>query len=232
MRNILINIGKFIKARLGFQSLLTIYGIAGGGYVIVNFYIGATHTPRTPFQLAKEVVISFIWLLLFFVLTYLLIQAISRFLIWAGNYYPNWFYFPKIVMSASILPNNDIELKITNRMKRKSITLRAIYGLVQSPDVKIGVSGVAPDSVKELLPSDEMEENSSRKVIIGKVTKNKLILSRGKKSNEDNEFSSPGLYHYYVNVKGKYKGRDYSGSSPISIRILDDNTIIIDEEGK
>ena len=232
MRDLLIRIGEFIKDKLGFQTLLTIYGVAGGGYVIINFIIGSSYTPKTPFELSIEVVISFFWLLLFFVLIYFLLQCISRFLIWSGNYYPKWYYFPKIIMSASIIPSNEIELTITNRMKRKSISLRAIFGLVQSPDVSIGVSGVAPASVKELLPTDDMEGKSSRKVIIGKVTNNKLILSGGKESKEDMEFSSPGLYHYYVNVHGKYRDRDYSGGSPISIRISSDKNISIEEECK
>lgn len=233
MRSLLIRIGEWIKKNINLKTLLTIYGLAvgvGGGYVIVNLFIGVTYTPKSPRELAIDVVISFLWLLLFFVFIYLTIQGSAKFFIWLGNYYPKFYYFPKIEVSASITTNKNIELTIVNPKKRKKYSLRAIYRVVQSPDVIIGVSGVAPESVKELLPIDTMEGKSSRKVSIGKIDDGMLVLSGGINSKDDMKFSSPGLYNYYVAFVGMFRGRNYSVDCAIPIRITENKEILIDDE--
>jgi hypothetical protein len=148
-RKALIYLGEFIDRILTLNTLLVVYGVAGSGIIIVNI---VANYSKTPFEIAKDIGITFLWLLLLFVIIYLAIRGAAKFLIWLGNYYPTWYYFPKLIVDAKLSPNKMIEATITNPRKRQNITLRVFYGSIQSKDVSIGVSGVAPESVKELLP--------------------------------------------------------------------------------
>jgi hypothetical protein len=206
-RRIFIRVGEFIRGVLSLNTILTIYSIAGGGYIIVNIFVGVIYSPKSSMQIALEVLVIFFWLLLFFVVTDLSIRGLERFLLWAGNYYPNWYYFPKIDMFANITPKNDIEVTITNPKKRQKISLQAIYGLIRS-DIKIPIgleSGVAPDEIKQLLPLAPMNGNSSRMVIIGRVEDKCLILFGGKKIVKEMRFTAPGLYNYFINIYGSFR---------------------------
>ncbi len=88
-----------------------------------------------------------------------------------GNYYPNWYYLPKLRMNTTVTPENDIEVTITNPKKSQKMTLRAVYARmhydVRPPNVL--VSGVAPDSVKELLPLSSMNGICSRRKKSGEL---------------------------------------------------------------
>lgn len=108
-RRPLIQIGEFLKRVLSLNTLLIIYGVAGGGYIVINIFIGGNlAVEKSPLQNAFSVLITFAWLLLLFVVIYVISQGFSNFLIWLGDYYPNWYYFPKLGLSCQITFKNEL----------------------------------------------------------------------------------------------------------------------------
>lgn len=228
-RKPLIHIGEFIKRVLSLNTLLVLYGAAAGGYVVINIFVGGNLiADKSPQQIALGVLETFFWLLLLFVLVYILIQGFGNFLMWLGNYYPNWYYFPNLGLSVRITPEDEIELRIINRKYWQRISLRVEFYYVELRTSPSSIRGVAPPSSKELLPLVPMTGGDTRTKIIGKVVDGGMVLSTGNQS-EEILINEPGLYDYAVNLSGKFKEKKYGAHGVIPIRITQDHKVRTEE---
>ncbi len=228
-RKPLIQAGEVIKRVLTLNTLLVIYGAAAGGYIVINIFIGGNlAVDRTPLQIALGVLVTFVWLLLVFVIIYVLIQGFSNLLIWLGNYYPNWYYFPKLQLSVRVTPKKEIELQIINRKYWQRLSVRVEFYYVEPRTSPSNIRGVAPPDVKELLPLDTMARGEIRTKIIGRVVCGGMILSTGNK-NKEVEFTQPGLYDYAVNLSGEFRGRKYGAHGAVSIKITENHEVKTEE---
>jgi hypothetical protein len=144
--------------------------------------------------------------------------------VWLSEWYPNFIYFPKLEISCGVTLNNEIELRVINRKSWQKITLRAEYYCTYIVGTRPGIRGVAPSSVKELLPLASMTGKDARVKVIGKLIDNGITLSTGNKSDEV-KFSKPGLYYYEVNLYGMHKGREFDGHGKIALRIKKNNKV-------
>jgi len=234
LRRLFIKTGEFIRGDFFTRALLTVYGASGGVTIIINVFTKTVAKPTSPFEVARDAFLTFMWLFLFLLLTYLASQALALLLIATGNYYPNRYYFPKIDVAAEFTPENQIKVTFTNPKRNQRLTLRAIYGRIDSkvrhPDVV--VSGVAPDSVKELLPLSNFEGRASQSVIIGRRESGTLFLSGGNKETREIKIETPGTYEYLIGIYGIFRGRNYSGTGTIPITITEDRKIDVEARVK
>ena len=220
LRKAIIQIGEFIERVLTLKTLLAVYGVAGG----INIVIDSVGSSKSPFQIALDTFITFCWMLLFFVLSFLVVKALSKSLIWLGNYYPNWYYFPKLELSFVKTSENEIELHAINSKANQKITLRVAYYSVYQAKSPPRVAGVAPLEVKELLPLAPMTGKDARTKIIGSITERGVTLSTGNKS-EKIELTQPGFYYYEVSLDGEFRGREYGGGGKIPIKIKENHEV-------
>ncbi len=170
-----------------------------------------------------------LWLIVLIVLSVIGVlgcKYLGHGLIWLSNWewHPAIIYFPKLELSCSITPSREIELQVINRRSWQKITLRAEYYCAYLAGSRPSIRGVAPPTVKELLPLARMTGKDARVKIIGKLRDDGITLSTGNESEEIN-FSQSGLYYYEVNLNGKYRGKKFGAHGKLAIRIKENHEV-------
>mgnify|MGYP007100098736 FL=1 len=156
------------------------------------------------------------------------IEHIGRGLVRLSEYYPDFWYLPKIKILASIKKTGEIELVLANK-KNQRFTLAAGYHLLESsvdplPDQ---AWGVAPDSKKQLLPLDTMTGKDKRIKKIGRINKEVVVLSAGD-NNGEMILEKPGTYQYWVKWYGEFRSREYEAGDKVTIRVTEKSGVMID----
>ncbi len=157
-----------------------------------------------------------------------LFVAIGKWLVIVSDWYPKWYYFPRIEADAKLTSENDVELTFTNPKKKQKMSFEAVYALIKSdarplPSI---ADGVAPYRKRILFPPSEMKGNCSRRRVIGKVENGKVTLLMGKNNEHDMQLTAPGFY-YYSNFFGVFRNRAYSGGGNFTIVIKENKEVKI-----
>ena len=178
-------------------------------------------------SLGENVGLVLFWLVVLIVLSVigeLGCKYLGHGFIWLSEWSPAFIYFPKLELFCSITPNREIELRVINRKSWQNITLRTEYYCTYMAGFRPSIRGVAPPTVKELLPLAPMTGKDARVKIIGRLIDGGITLSTGNKSEEIN-FSQPGLYYYEVNLNGKYRGKEFGAHGKIAIRLKENREV-------
>jgi hypothetical protein len=228
-RKIFLIMGEFIKGDFFKKALLAVFSAYSGLTVIVNVYVGAVDSPKSPFEIAIDSGILSFWLFSFLIFVYLFFGGLGTFLVWSSNYYPTWFYFPRTEMIPKITCQNEIEVAIVNlRMQR--MDLGAVYAILSS-DVKqlpSQANGVSPHHNRLLMPLASMTGRDARIMRIGRIDNGSLILSAGE-GNDEMKLEKPGTYLYWINLFGEFRHRDFSGGGKIAFRITENKEVKLDD---
>lgn len=178
-------------------------------------------------SLGEYVGLVFFWLFVLIVISVigeLGCKYIGYGFVWLSEWYPVWFYFPKLDLDCHITLNKEIEMRVTNLKFWQKITLRDAYHSVYEAKSRPSIRGVASPDVKELLPLDTMTGRDARIRIIGRLVEGGMLLSTGNKS-EEVKIRQPGFYYYEVSCNGEFRGRKYSGGGKIPIKITENHEV-------
>jgi hypothetical protein len=219
-RAALINIGESVQK---VQFLWTAGFVALFSVVLFTHVVSVTHLSLA----------SYMWLMLGFLVATLFLAviiqtgalALGRLLAWAGNYYPNWYYWPKFRIDCEVAPDNGIVVLISNP-RNQSFTLRAVYAHMHE-GTSLGqlASGIMPEETRELLPAEPMRGQPPRRVRIGRFEDGVLALRTRGAEGQKMRVSEPRKYGYVINFDGIFKGREYFVSETIPIEIASNHDI-------
>ncbi len=64
---------------------------------------------------------------------------------------------------------------------------------------------------------------------IGRIAQGSVILSGGKRTQDEMKFTDPGIYKYVINFYGVFRGRDYEEHGVVSIVITANHEIKLEK---
>jgi len=198
--------------------------IGGVGAVVALFNLDNLIKVTSWTEYVQLVLLWVIGLILVSVAGELIVKYLGRGFVWLSEWYPVWFYFPKLELDCHITPNKEIELRVSNPKWWQRISLRVEFHSVYEVKSRPSIRGVAPPEKKELLPLDTMTGKDARTKIIGRLIEGGMILSTGNRS-EEVQITQPGFYYYEVSCNVEFRGIKHVGGEKISIRITENHEV-------